>query len=62
MIHFDEFDKALRRKELSHPLKSYLKIFEFFKLFDIKREIVIEFYVDDFFEHFDNGFDVLLKI
>ena len=50
----------LRRKKLSHFLKSYLKIFEFFKLFDIKRKIVIEFHVNDFFEY--DNFDILLKI
>ena len=63
LFHFDKFDKALRRKKLSHFSKSYLKIFEFFEFLNMKRKIVIKFYIDDFFEHFDNDndFDMLLK-
>ena len=61
LIYFDKFNETLRRKKLSHVSKSYLKIFEFFKFFDIKRKIVIKFHVDDFFEYFNNNFNVLLK-
>ena len=50
-----------RRKKLSYFSILYLKVFRFFKLFDIKRKIVIEFHVDDFFEHLNNDFDVLLR-
>ena len=46
-------------KKLSYFSKLYLKTFKFFKLFDIKRKIIIEFHIDDFFEH--NNFNVLLK-
>ena len=61
LFHFNKFNKTLRRKKLSHLSRSYLKTFEFFKLLNIKRKIIIKFHADDFFEHFNNNFDVLLK-
>ena len=50
----------LRHKKLSHFSKLYLKIFEFFNFFNMKRKIVIKFHVDDFFEY--DNFDMLLKV
>ena len=58
-FNFDEFEKTLRRKKLTHFSLSYLKTLESFKFDDIKWKI-INFDRVSFFRY-DCDFEILFK-
>ena len=59
LFNFDELKKTLRRKKLAHFSLLYLKLFEIFKLDDIKWKI-INFNVMNFFRY-DCDFEILFE-
>ena len=61
LFNFNEFEKTLRRKKLTHFSLLYLKTLEFFKLDDMKWKI-INFYNVNFFRYdFDIDFEILFE-